>query len=103
MKIEAKKGKSTIKVKNVILLSIFSSQKRPFLDILNKEECFLDQKSEALKQSKNNNFAKGLVQAFCQKFKLFVNCVSGEIKPEKIVFGYFEMKKKRFLDQKSEV
>ena len=38
MKIEAKKGKSTIKVKNVIFLSIFSSQKRPFLDILNKEE-----------------------------------------------------------------
>ena len=49
MKIEAKKGKSTIKVKNVIFLSIFSSQKRPFLDILNKEECSLDQKSEALK------------------------------------------------------
>ena len=49
MKIEARKGKSTNKVKNVIFLSIFSSQKRPFLDILNEEECFLDQKSEALK------------------------------------------------------
>ena len=49
MKIEAKKSKPTIEVKNMIFLSIFSSQKRLFLDILNKEECFLDQKSEALK------------------------------------------------------
>ena len=32
----------------------------PLLDILDKKECFLDQKSESLKKSKNGNFLEGL-------------------------------------------
>ena len=41
-------------------------------------------------------FPKELVQAFCQKFKLFFSCVSGEIRPEKIAFGYFGRKRTLF-------
>ena len=39
------------------------------------------------KSTNNRSFPKGLVQAFCQKFELFIKFLVGQIKPEKVVFG----------------
>ena len=39
-----------------------SSQKRSFFGILDKKECFLDQKKEVLKNDKKSKFSKGVSQ-----------------------------------------
>ena len=49
-----------------------SSQKRSFFGILDKKECFLDQKKEVLKNDKKSKFSKGLVHGFCRKIELSV-------------------------------
>ena len=64
--------------KSHILSRVFISQldqKKKFFDIPDRKECFLHQKSAALKKSKNRNFSKGLVHGFCQKMEYFIEGV----------------------------
>ena len=44
-----------------------SSQKRSFFGILDKKECFLDQKKEVLKNDKKSTFSKGVSPQFLSK------------------------------------
>ena len=44
-----------------------SSQKRSFFGILDKKECFLDQKKEVLKNDKKSTFSKGVSPKFLSK------------------------------------
>ena len=64
--------------KSRFLLSVFFGQIKPgkiVFDILDKKECFLDQKEEVFKKrQKNLNFPKGLVHGFCQKMEIFIIC-----------------------------
>ena len=52
------------------------------------------------KSPKYRTFPKGLVHAFCQKIELFLKCIFGYIKPEKIVSGYFKWKRFVFRPEK---
>ena len=52
------------------------------------------------KSPKYRTFPKGLVHAFCQKIELFLKCIFGYIKPEKIVSGYFKWKSFVFRPEK---
>ena len=64
--------------KSNILSRVFISQIRPekiVLDILDRKEGFLDQKSEVLKRPENRNFSKGMVYGFCQEIEHFVKGV----------------------------
>ena len=57
------------------------------VDILDRKECFLDQKSKISEKSKNQNFPKA--HGFGLQIELFNNIVIfGQVKPEKIVFWY---------------
>ena len=59
------------------------------VDILDRKECFLDQKSKISKKSKDQNFPKGLVHGFGLQIELFsTSVIFGQVKPEKIVFWY---------------
>ena len=42
------------------------------VDILDRKECFLDQKSKISKKSKNQNFPKGINHDFCQSIELIL-------------------------------
>ena len=44
-----------------------SSLKRSFFGILDKKECFLDQKKEVLKNDKKSTFSKGVSPQFLSK------------------------------------
>ena len=79
-----------------------SSQKRSFFGILDKKECFLDQKKEVLKNDKNQHFPKGLVHSFCQRIELSIICVFWANQDRKDRFGLLD-KKERPLKQKKEV
>ena len=74
-------------VKQLCLLGK-SSQKRSFFWIfwIEKND-FRPEKWSFNKSTNNRSFPKGLVQAFCQKFELFIKFLGGQIKPEKVVFG----------------
>ena len=48
-----------------------SSQKRSFFGILDKKECFLDQKKEVLKNDKKSTFSKGVSPKFLSKNRTF--------------------------------
>ena len=48
-----------------------ATKNRVFL-ILDKKECFLDQKKEVFKNSNQWKFLTGLVHGFCQTIELFI-------------------------------
>ena len=79
-----------------------TSQKRSFFDILNRKECFLEQKSEVLKKSRKSKFAKGVSPWLCQKNCYFSHlCFLGKTSQKKSFFDIPDIKE-WFLDQKSE-
>ena len=56
------------------------------VDILDRKECFLDQKSKISKQSKNQNFPKGLVHGFGLQIELFKFWTSEARKDRFLIF-----------------
>ena len=75
--------------KSNILSRVFISQIRPekiVLDILDRKEGFLDQKSEVLKRPENRNFSKGMVHVFVKKSNILSRVSILQIRPGKIVF-----------------
>ena len=86
--------------------NIFFEQKRKkqtFIDILDRKECFLDLKSEVLKNSKKSTFSKGVSGWFL-----------GKIRPSSYMFFLSKQRKKQtyfdildskesFFDLKGEV
>ena len=65
------------------------SRKRVFFDILDRKECFLDQKSEIINNSEKSKFSKGVSSRFSPKIRMFshVFFFFGQLKQEKFVFG----------------
>ena len=61
---------------------------------------FSKKKVKFQKSPKYRTFPKSLVHAFCQKIELFLKCIFGYIKPEKIVSGYFKWKRFVFRPEK---
>ena len=57
--------------KSTFFLSVFfeikKANKQTFFDILDRKECFLDLKSEVLKNSKKSTFSKGVSPWFLSK------------------------------------
>ena len=79
------------------------SQKEILFHILDRKECFLDLKSEVLKNLKKWTFCRGLVHGFCQKINLSLICFFFVKKATKKHFLIFWIEKKRkeyFLDHK---
>ena len=78
------------------------SQKETFFDILDRKECFLDLKSEVLKNSKKSTFSKGVSTWFLAKIRpsSYMFFLSKQSKKE----TYFDKldSKECFLDLKSE-
>ena len=73
--------------KSHILSRVFISQldqKKKFFDIPDRKECFLHQKSAALKKSKNRNFSKG--PWFLSKNRIFYQGCSFRIIDQKRSF-----------------
>ena len=61
-------------------------QKRSFFNILDRKECFVDQKSKVSKTSEKSNFSKGLAHVFV-KISSFLPCgFFRQTKVEKIAF-----------------
>ena len=67
---------------------------------MDRIKCILVKKVKFQKSPKYRTFPKGLVHAFCQKIELFLKCIFGYIKPEKIVSGYFKWKSFVFRPEK---
>ena len=68
---------------------------------MDRIKCILVKKKVKFQKSpKYRTFPKGLVHAFCQKIELFLKCIFGYIKPEKIVSGYFKWKRFVFRPEK---
>ena len=63
------------------------SEKTVFWIFWIEKNDFKPEKWSFNKSTKHRSFPKGLVQAFCQKFELFIKFFGGQIKPEKVVFG----------------
>ena len=74
------------------------SKKRSFFDILNKQECFLDQQNRVLEKSKRSRFCKRVSLCLLSKNGIFyyVSFFSRSIR--KRVSFYILDKKERFLD-----
>ena len=62
------------------------SRKKLFFYILDKKECFLDNKEQFQKTLTNRHFAKGLVQAFGEKIDLLLISFFFEQKSKKETF-----------------
>ena len=62
-----------VKKSNFLLCVLFSKprRKRLLFNLMERNEYFLEQKSEVSKTSEKSNFSKGLVHGFCQKNELF--------------------------------
>ena len=73
------------------------------VDILDRKEYFLDQKSKISKKSKNQNFPKGLVHGFGLQIELFNMCNFWTSEARKDRFLVILDREECFLDQKSEV
>ena len=67
---------------------IKKSQKERFFDILDKNECFLDLKSEVLKRSKKSTFCKRVSPWFLSKNRLFSYMFFFSQKSQKETFFY---------------
>ena len=77
-------------------------KKRSFFDILNKKECFLDQKNGVLEKSKKSTFCKGVSPLFLSKNRLFYHlCFLGKSSKKRSRFDVLD-KKECFLDRKKE-
>ena len=64
------------------------SQKTLFFDILDRKECFLDQKSEVLKKFKKSKISKAVSPCFFFKnSNVFSWVLFGQINPKKFVFS----------------
>ena len=75
-----------------------------FFNIVYREECFLDLKSEVLKKSKKLTFFKGfIVHICCQIINIFLMCLFLSKKAKKKHFLIFLIEKKCLLDLKTEV
>ena len=66
------------------------------VDILDRKECFLDQKSKISKKSKNQNFPKGLVHGFGLQIELFDMCNFWTSEARKDRFLVFWIEKNAF-------
>ena len=76
-------------------------KKTSFFDILNKKECFLDQKNRLSEKFKKSRFCKGVSLFFVKKWNLFMMWVFfSKSSPKRSGFFYIPDKKERFLDQK---
>ena len=66
------------------------SKKETFFDILDSKECFLDLKSEVLKNSKKSAFCKGVSSLFLTKNRRFsyMFFFFEQKKPERNIFSY---------------
>ena len=74
------------KIEIFVLCVFWANQDKRFCcDILERKECFLDQKKEVLKQSKKSKSFKGVSPWFRQKIVIFICVFLGRIKPEKMV------------------
>ena len=62
-----------------------SSQKRSFFGILDKKECFLDQKKEVLKNDKKSTFST----VFVKELNFLSSVFFGQIKTENIVLVFW--------------
>ena len=81
-------------------------RKKSFFYILNKQECFLDQKNGVLGKSKRSRFCKRVspcqepiqapVHVLCQKIELLIMCVFLANQLKKYRFFIFSIKKKVF-------
>ena len=76
---------------------------KSLFDILDRNECFLDQKIDFWRSDKKSKFAKGVhVHGFCPKSELFRICVFSANKvKKKIVFAIFWIEENAFLPEKS--
>ena len=76
------------KIDLFLICFVFSrkSQKETFFDILDRKECFLDLKSEVLKNSKKWTVCKGVSPWFFQKIDLFLICFFFSKKSQKETF-----------------
>ena len=79
------------------------SQKETFFDILDRKECFLDLKSEVLKNAKKWTVCKGVSPWFCQKIDLFLIFFFFTRKSQKETLFDILDRKECFLDLKSEL
>ena len=78
-------------------------KKRSFFDILNKKECFLDQKNGVLEKSKKSIFSKGVSPLFLSKNRTFYHlCFLGKSSKKRSRFDVLD-KKDCFLDRKKEL
>ena len=76
--------------KSNILSSLFFGQikqEKIVFYVLDKKECFLDQKEEVLKNFKNIEIFKGFM-VFVKKWNFLSSVFFGQSNPEKSVFGY---------------
>ena len=79
------------------------SKKRSFFDILNKKDCFLDQKNGVLEKSKKSTFFKGVSPLFLSKNRTFCHlCFLGKFSQKRSFFDILD-KKECFLDRKKEL
>ena len=62
-----------VKKSNFLPCVLFSKprRKRLLFNLMERNEYFLEQKSEVSKTSEKSNFSKGLVHGFCPKNELF--------------------------------
>ena len=70
------------------------------VDILDRKDCFLDQKSKISKKSKNQNFPKGLVHGFGLQIELFNMCNFWTSEARKDRFLVFWIEKNAFQTRK---
>ena len=80
-----------------------TSQKQTVFEILDRKECFLDQKSEVLQKSRKSTFCKGVSPFFLSKNRPFSYMFFlSKNSQKKTVFDILE-NKEYFLDLKSEI
>ena len=94
-----------VKKSNCLPCVLFSKPRRKRLsfNIMDRKECFLDQKSEVSKTSEKSGFSKGLVRVFYQKIKLVTMLVFLGRPRQKRSFSNILDRKEYFLEQRSEV
>ena len=63
-------------------------QKETFFDILDRKECFLDNKKKVLKNSKKSTFCKGVSPWFFSKNQPVFHVFFEQKKPERNIFWY---------------
>ena len=93
-----RRAQSMVFVKKSTFFSFFfltkKSQKETFFDILDRKECFLDLKSEVLKNSKKWTVCKGVSPWFLSKNRPFSVCFFfQQKKPERNIFLYSAQKR----------